>query len=162
MSAVPSSAGPDALALLVTAIDEMHQTTSLLPVAEASRSSTRSWWRNVGMLVARGQAEINAGNALQYLADNLERARQHWREALSSLDELQRLHHDNEVVAALTRQLHGAGLNDVLPRLQLDAVPRPTAKAAAHLAAVVDTIHSCEHYATTARNKLNLQRMRAD
>ncbi len=164
MSAAPSSSGPDALTLVVTAIDEMHQTTSLLPVAEASRSSNRSWWRNVGMLVARSgsSAEVNAGNSLQYLADNVDRAQQHWREALSSLADLERLHHDNEVVAALIEQLPGAGLNEVLPRLQIDAIPRPTAKAAVHLAAVVDTIHRCEDLAATARNKMNLQRMRTD
>jgi hypothetical protein len=122
----------------------------------------RSWWRNVVALFARSQAEISAGNSLQYLTDNVERAQQHWCEALSSLDDLRRLHHDNELVAALIQQLPGAGLDDVLPRLQLDAIPRPTAKAAVHLAAVVDTIHSCEHLAATARNKLNLQRMRTD
>jgi hypothetical protein len=53
-------------------------------------------------------------------------------------------------------------VDSVLPRLELEAIPRPTNKAAIHLAAVVETIHDCEHLAATARTKLNLQRMRAD
>ena len=152
----------DAYSLLVSAIDEMHQTTSLLPVTEASRSMQRSWWRNVVMLFARSNAEIQAGNSLQYLVDNLDRAQRHWNESLASLDQLQRLHHDNEVVAALGQQLSAAGLLEVLPLLQADAVPRPVAKAAVHLRGVVDRIHNCEHLAVQARTKLNLQRMRAD
>ena len=159
-----SNASPDSLTLLASAIDEMRETTSLLPVAEASRSLNRSWWRNIGMLLARSgsSAEVNAGNSLQYLADNVDRARAHWRSALTALIELQRLHGDNGVVAELAEQLPMAGLNDVLPRLQHDAIPRPTAKAAAHLAAVVNTIHRCEDFAVSARSKLNVQRMRAD
>ncbi len=158
------AAAPDALTLLANAIDEMHQTTSLLPVAEASRNLNRSWWRNIGMLAARSVSgrEVNADNALQYLPDNLDRAREHWHEALRSLDDLQRLHGDNPVVGDLGQQLPGAGLDGVLPRLELDAVPRPTKQAAVHLAAVVETIHRCEHLAAGARSKLNLQRMRAD
>lgn len=155
---------PDALTLLVTAIDEMRETTSLLPVTEASRSLNRSRKHNFAMLLARSfrSSEVNAGNSLQYLADNVERAREHWREALSAHDDLQRLHGDNVIVAALVEQLSGAGLESVLPRLDLGAIPRPTNKAAVHLAAVVDTIHNCEHLAATARSKLNLQQTRAD
>jgi hypothetical protein len=107
-------------------------------------------------------AEVGADNSLQYLAENVDRARSHWCEALSSLSELQRLHGDNEVVRTLGEQLPNAGLNDVLPQLNLDAIPRSTAKAAVHLAAVVDIVHRCEHLAAGARSKLNLQRMRAD
>jgi len=164
MSTPSSPPEPDALTLVVMAIDEMHQTTALLPVAEASRSLNRSWWRNIGMLFARSVsgAEVGADNSLQYLAENVDRAQQHWREALSSLSELQRLHTDNEVVASLVEQLPNAGLNEVLPQLDVEAIPRGTAKAAVHLAAVVDIIHRCEHLAAGARNKLNLQRMRAD
>ncbi|HEX3089305.1 MAG TPA: hypothetical protein VHQ23_11660 [Ilumatobacteraceae bacterium] len=157
-----AAAPPDALALLVTAVDEMRETTSLIPVAEASRSLNRSRRSNFAMLFARSRSEINAGNAMQYLGDNIERARAHWREALSALADLQRLHGGNDVIAELGAQLPIAGLDSVLPRLELEAIPRPTNKAAIHLAAVVETIHDCEHLAATARTKLNLQRMRAD
>ena len=162
MSVPASPPGPDAITLLATAIDEMRETTGLLPVTEASRSLNRSWWRNIVMLLARSRAEVGAGNTLQYLADNVDRAQQHWREALLSIGELQRLHSDREVVAALGAQLQDAGLSDVLAQLEIDAIPRPTAKAAVHLAAVVNTIHDCENLAVTARSKLNLQRMRTD
>jgi hypothetical protein len=154
--------GPGSLTLLVVAIDEMRETTSLIPVADASRSLNRSWWRNIGMLFARSRAEVNAGNALQYLADNVARARGHWREVLSALGELQRLHGDNEVVADLGAHLSSAGVDGVLQRLELDAIPRGTTKTAVYLAAVVDTIHSCEHLAVSARSKLNVQQMRTD
>jgi hypothetical protein len=99
---------------------------------------------------------------MQYLAENVERAREHWREALSALGDLQRLHGDDAIVAGLVEQLSGAGLESVLPRLDIDAIPRGTNKAAVYLEAVVDTIHNCEHLAGTARSKLNLQRMRTD
>jgi hypothetical protein len=164
MVAASESSAPDALTLLVDVVDEMRETTSLLPVAEASRSLNRSRKHNLGMLFARSfrSSEVNAGNSLQYLAENVERAREHWRAGLSALDDLQRLHGDNPVVADLFSQLPGAGLDSVLPRLDLDAIPRPTNKAAVHLAAVVETIHNCEHLAATARSKVNLQQMRAD
>jgi hypothetical protein len=157
-----AAASPDALELLVTAVDEMRETTSLIPVAEASRSLNRSRRSNFAMLFARSRSEINAGNAMQYLGDNIERARAHWREALSALADLQRLHNDNEAIAELGARLPAAGVDSVLPRLELEAIPRPTKSAAIHLAAVVETIHDCEHLAATARTKLNLQRMRAD
>ena len=47
-------------------------------------------------------------------------------------------------------------------RLRYEAIPRPIAKTAVHLAGVVKTIHNCEHLAVTACSKLNLQRMRTD
>ena len=99
---------------------------------------------------------------MQYLGDNIGRARAHWREALSALADLQRLHSDNEAIAELGAATAGRRMDSVLPRLELEAIPRPTNKAAIHLAAVVETIHDCEHLAATARTKLNLQRMRAD
>ena len=116
----------------MNAIDEMRETTSLIPVADASRSLNRSWWRNIGMLFARSRAEISAGNAVQYLGDNVERARGHWREALSSLSELQRLHGDNEVVAELAAQLPKAGVNDVLREVgaRCNPAPRPQSRGA--------------------------------
>ena len=164
MSERSDTAGPDALALLVDVVDEMRETTSLLPVAEASRTLNRSRKHNFGMLFARSfsSAEVNAGNSLQYLAENVDRAREHWQVALSLLGDLQRLHGDNPAVAELSVQLPGAGVDDVLPRLQIEAIPRQAKKAAVHLAAVVATIHNCEHLAATARSKVNLQRMRAE
>ena len=150
----------DAVTLLVDALDEMRETTSLLPVESAGRSLHRSWWRNLFFGFARSKAEVSAGLAVQYLGENIDRARDHWRAALSSLAELQRVHGGNEVVARLSGQLQVAGVNGVLGRLQHDAIPRPIAKTAVHLAAVVATIRECDRVVLDARNKLALQRMR--
>lgn len=152
----------DALTMLVYALDEMRETTTLLPVAEVSRSQNRPWWRNLFWGFARSRAEITAGLAVQYLGENIDRARAHWREALTQLLDLQRAHATNEVVVALIDDLRGAGLDTVLPRLQHDAIPHPIAKTAAHLTAVVETIRSCQRLAVTARSKLLLHRMRDD
>ena len=99
---------------------------------------------------------------MQYLDENVGRARGHWREVLVLLNELQQLHCSNEVVAALDEAMGAAGLHEILPRLQHDAIPSPINKTAVHLAAVVETIRNCEHLAVTARNKLTLQRMRSE
>jgi hypothetical protein len=149
-----------ALTLLTYALDEMRETTTLLPVAEVSRSFHRPWWRNVFFGFARSNAEVTAGLAVQYLGENIDRARDHWREALTLLSDLQRNHGDNEVVVRLGQQLQAAGIDGVLAKLQHSAIPHPVAKTAAHLEEVVATIRECDQLALDARNKLTLQRMR--
>ena len=150
----------DALTMLVYALDEMRETTTLLPVAEVSRSQHRPWWRNLFFGFARSKAEVSAGLAVQYLGENIDRARAHWREALSLLGDLQRTHPTNEVVVALLADMRAVGLDDVLGQLQHDAIPQPIAKTAVHLAGVVETIRNCQRLAVAARSKLLLQRMR--
>ena len=152
----------DALTMLVYALDEMRETTTLLPVAEVSRGQNRPWWRNLFWGFARSRAEITAGLAVQYLGENIDRARAHWREALTLLADLQRTHATNEVVVTLIDELRGAGLDTVLPRLQHDAIPHPIAKTAVHLTAVVDTIRACQRLSVAARSKLLLQQVRDD
>lgn len=151
-----------ATTLLTYALDEMRETIALLPVADLSRSTERSWWRKLFFAFARSRGEVSAGFAVQYLTENLERARDHWREALSLLDQLQNEHTDNQLVAQLGDALHAAGLDDVLSRLQEDALPHTIDKTAAHLAAVVATIRECDRIALDARNKLTLQQMRSE
>jgi hypothetical protein len=159
-SLMSDALSPDAVTLLVHVLDEAHETTTLLPVAEAGRSMHRPWWRNVFFGFARSNAEVTAGFAVQYLGENIDRARDHWREALSLLGQLQRDHSDNELVAVLGKELQTAGLNDVLPKLQHSAIPRSIAKTAIHLGGLVATIRNCEHLIVDARRKLILQRMR--
>jgi hypothetical protein len=150
----------DAVTILVYALDEMRETTSLLPDKDLSRATTRPWWRNVFFGMIRSKAEVNAGLSVQYLGENIDRARGHWREALSLIHELQHAHHDNAEVSLLVEDLQIAGLYDVLPQLQHDAIPHPLAKTAAHLSAVVATIRHCDDIALKARSQLLLQRMR--
>ena len=149
-----------ALTLLTYALDEMRETTELLPVPDLARRATRPWWHNILARFVPGKEEVRAGFAVQYLAENLERGRVHWREALSLLDHLQREYAENEVVVQLGSELRAAGMNEVLPRLGNDALPHSLAKTTAHLAAVVATIRDCDRLAQDARNKLTLQRMR--
>ena len=150
----------DAVTLLVYALDEMRETTNLLPEKDLSRATNRPWWRKALFGVIRTRAEVSAGLAVQYLGENIDRARGHWREALSLIHELQHEHHDNAEVSLLVEDLQIAGLYDVLPQLQHDAIPHPFAKTAAHLSAVVATIRHCDDIALKARSKLLLQRMR--
>jgi hypothetical protein len=151
---------PDAVGLLVYVLDEMRETIALIPVADLSRSAGRPWWRNVFFAFARSRGEVSAGFAVQYLTENLERSRGHWREALSLLDELQREHSANETVVQLGDALRAAGVDEVLQRLQDDALPHTIDKTGAHLAAVVATIRECDRLALDARNRLTPQRMR--
>jgi hypothetical protein len=150
----------DAVTLLVYALDEMRETTSLLPDKDLSRATKRPWWRNVFFGVIRSKAEVSAGLSVQYLGENIDRARGHWREALSLIHELQHAHHDNAEVSLLVEDLQIAGLYDVLPQLQHDAIPQPLAKTTAHLSAVVATIRHCDDITLKARSKLLLQQMR--
>jgi hypothetical protein len=149
-----------ALTLLTYALDEMRETTALLPVPDLARQATRPWWHNIFIRFVPGKDEVSAGFAVQFLAENLERARAHWREALSLLDHLQRDHSGNEVVVQLGPELRAAGIDEVLPRLGNDALPHSLAATTAHLAGVVATIRECDRLALGARNKLTLQRMR--
>jgi hypothetical protein len=155
---------PDALTLLAYTLDEMRETASLLPDKDLSRATTRPWWRNfifgVFVGVVRSKAEVSAGLSLQYLGENIDRARDHWREALSPLRQLRLDHPNNDLVNALLDDLDRAGLDDVLPQLQHDSIPQPIARTAAHLAGVVATIRHCDDLILKARSKLLLQRMR--
>ncbi len=150
----------DALTLVAHAVDEMRETTNLLRVADLGRSRSLPLWRKVLSWFVWSGAEISAGFAVQYLGENLGRARAHWRDALGLIRELQREHPHNAVVAGLVDDLHRAGWADVLPKLQYVAIPYTNADAAAHLAGVVDTIRECDRLALSARSKLMLQRMR--
>jgi hypothetical protein len=157
MTDAPSS---DALTLLSYALDEMRETTNLLPVAAVSRSLHRPWWRNVFFGFARSKAEVSAGLSVQYLGENIDRARDHWRASLSALGDLQRAYAENEIVVLLGAELRAAGVDEILPRLQHDAIPQPIGKTAVHLESVVRMIRDCDRLVLDTRNKLTLQRMR--
>jgi len=141
-------------------LDEMRETTNLLPAAELSRTSQRRGWRKVVYGFARSRAELSAGFAMQYLTENTGRARDHWCEALSVLGEIDAACGGDDVIARMNEDLRAAGLDQVLPRLRPDAIPYATADAAVHLSAVVATIRDCAQVAVTARNRLALQRLR--
>ena len=145
------------LTWLIEVLDEMRETRNLLPAAELTRTSQRRGWRKVVYAFARSRGEISAGYAMQYLTENTARARDHWREALAALAEIERA---GEQLALLSEDLRAAGVDEVLPRLRSDAIPYATAQAATHLSEVVATIRDCEELVVAARNRLVLQRSR--
>ena len=145
------------LTWLTEVLDEMRETRSLLPAAELTRTSERRGWRKVVYAFARSRGEISAGYAMQYLTENTARARDHWRETLVALAEIERA---GEQLALLSEDLRAAGVDEVLPRLRSDAIPYATAQAATHLSEVVATIRDCEELVVAARNRLVLQRSR--
>ena len=145
------------LTWLTEVLDEMRETRNLLPAAELTRTSQRRGWRKVVYAFARSRGEISAGYAMQYLTENTARARDHWRETLVALAEIERA---GEQLALLSEDLRAAGVDEVLPRLRSDAIPYATAQAATHLSEVVATIRDCEELVVAARNRLVLQRSR--
>ena len=145
------------LTWLTEVLDEMRETRNLLPAAELTRTSQRRGWRKVVYAFARSRGEISAGYAMQYLTENTARARDHWREALVALAEIERA---GGQLARLSEDLRAAGVDEVLPRLRSDAIPYATAQAATHLSEVVATIRDCEEVVVAARNRLVLQRSR--
>jgi len=160
-SAEHRSAGT--LTRLTEVLDEMRETKELLPAAELSRTSQRRGWRKIVYGFARSRREISAGFAMQYLTENTGRARDHWSEALSTLDEVGHAGHagvHDELITRLVQDLDAAGLCTVLPRLRSDAIPYSTAEAATHLSQVVATIRDCEQLVAAARSRLMLQRLR--
>jgi hypothetical protein len=148
------------LTRLAEVLDEMRETTDLLPAAELSRTSQRRGWRKFVYGFARSRGEISAGFAMQYLTENLGRARDHWRDAVSTLSEIERAGVEHQLVIQLIDDLNAAGVDEVLPRLRPDAVPYAASAAATHLSLVVATIRDCEQIVVAARNRLALQGLR--
>ena len=146
------------LTWLTEVLDEMRETRNLLPAAELARTSQRRGWRKFVYAFARSRGEISAGYAMQYLTENTARARDHWREALASLGEIERAAGDP--LAELLEGLRAARVDEVLPQLRSDAIPYATAQAATHLSEVVARIRDCEELVVAARNRLVLQRSR--
>lgn len=143
-------------AALAYIIDEMRETTNLLRVQEVVQDGDWPWWRNLFFAVFRVGREATADLAVQYLGENIDRAREHWREALRLVDQLL----DDDIGALLSRELNDAGLRSVMPRLAHDRIPGPRKEAAAHLADVVSTIRQCTQVVVNTRNQLTLRKLR--
>jgi hypothetical protein len=157
---VPEASDPTTATTMDYLLDEIRATSALLRVADLARTAPRPWWRNLFFGLVRTPTEVSADLGVQYLGENIDRARDHWREAISLAGELHRTFPTNEMVVALGEALDRAGLNEVIPLLQHDAIPRRVADAAVHLAAVVDKIRECDRLVAEARQRLLLQRAR--
>jgi hypothetical protein len=157
---VTETPAPTALTTLDYLLDEIRATSALLRVADLARSDHRPWWRNLFFGLVRTPTEVSADLGVQYLGENIDRARDHWREAMSLGDELHRTFPTNEVVVRLGEDLDHAGFREVIPLLQHDAIPHRVAQAAVHLADVVDKIRECDRLVADTRKQLMLQRAR--
>ena len=158
MSDAPHS---DAVTLLVFALDEMRETTSLLPVESAGVRCTVHGGEtsSSGSPAARlrsppGSPCSTSARTSTAAATIGERAVVTGRTATRAWRQRSR--------GAPGWSIEVAGVNGVLGRLQHHAIPRPIAKTAVHLAEVVATIRDCDHVVLDPRNKLALQRMRSE
>ncbi|HEY7625656.1 MAG TPA: hypothetical protein VH761_01260 [Ilumatobacteraceae bacterium] len=140
-------------------LDELRDTSNLLLIADLDRETRRPWWRNAFLFVFRTKSEVTAGLALQYLGENIDRARDHWREAMRHRQQLAESTGD-AWVARLLADLDAAGFDQVLPKLAHDAIPQMTKDAANHVGSVVSIIRECDAIVVRARSQLLLQTMR--
>ena len=143
--------------LLTLAADEMRETRELLRIIDVA-TAKRPWWRTLVLFAVSDQQQVVGGMAFQYLADNIERATEHWSEALAHLDQLVAAAPE---LAHLRADLRAAGLDTVLPRLHPDAVPIPLKPAATHLVAVGDTIRDCVQVLVAVKQGFVLGQLRA-
>lgn len=153
---------PSALTVVDFLLDEIRQTSGLLRVADTAQSAQRPWWRTFTFGLVRTPGEVTADMGMLYVGQNIDRSRDHWRQALAHRAELRRLDRGNDVIVRLDADLTGAGMDDVLAQLQHDAIPSPVKQMAAHLTGVVGTIRDCDRVVLAARSRLLLERMRSD
>jgi hypothetical protein len=152
---------PSPLVLLTLLADEMHETISLLRVVDAATANRSRWRRATGGLLRTGQ-DVVAGMAMQYLGDNVDRARDHWIEVLRMAGEVRRRAAHDEDLRHLGEQLDARGVDGVLAKLHLPNIPGPTRKAVPYLRGVTDQIRDCLHPVQEAARRLTLQRIRSE
>ena len=155
-------AAPTSLSLIDYLLDEIRATSSLLRVADLARGARRPWWRSFVFGLIRTPTEVSADLGLLYVGQNIDRARDHWREALAHCEQLKALLPESDVIRRLDQQLSEAGLHRVIAQLQHDAIPSPVKQMAVHLATVVDSIRECDRLVVEARSRLLLERMRGE
>jgi hypothetical protein len=153
---------PEIVTLLTYILDENRESRELVRLSHAGLVH-----RSIGMrrrldAVIRTADGFAAGQAVQYLRENLGRARQHWRTGLAHLAELHAAYPDNEQVQVLQDELRQAGVSEIESLLSLDAVPRGRKRAAAHLDAVLSRMSDCDNVVASARSELTLRNMRND
>ncbi|HZX56801.1 MAG TPA: hypothetical protein VFE86_19090 [Ilumatobacteraceae bacterium] len=153
------ASGGKLLTQLVEVLDEMRETTNLLPAVELARTSQRRGWRKFAYGFARSRGEISAGFAMQYLTENLGRARDHWRDAVSMLSAIEGAGVERELMTRMIEDLNAAGVDEVLPLLRSEAIPYAASAVATHLSLVVATIRDCEQVVAAARSRLARQRL---
>lgn len=148
--------------LLTYALDENRESRELVRVSHAGLVHRSAGLRRRLDAVIRTTNGFAAGQAVQYLRENLERARDHWRTGQAHLAELHAAHPDNERVQVLQDELCRAGMSEIEPLLSIDAVPPGRKRAATHLGAVLSRMTECDQIVSSARGELMLRRMGND
>jgi hypothetical protein len=148
--------------LLTYILDENRESRELVRLSHAGLVHRSMGLRRRLDVVIRTADGFAAGQAVQYLRENLGRARQHWRTGLAHLAELHAAYPNNERVQVLQDELRQAGVSEIESLLSLDAVPRGRKRAAAHLDAVLSRMSDCDNVVASARSELTLRKMRND
>ena len=145
--------------LLTLLADEMRETLVLVGVLDAAQPRRSRWKRAFFTFLPSGQDVIGV-QAVRYLDDNLERARDHWHEAVALVARI--AVEGDDVLATVPAELADAGLGEVEPALRPDVVPRPVKEAAPHLRVVTRRIRDCLQVVTQAQQRVVLRTVRDD
>ncbi|MEY2581082.1 MAG: hypothetical protein QOE09_931 [Ilumatobacteraceae bacterium] len=148
--------------LLTYVLDENREARELVRMSHSGLVHRSIGLRRRLDAVIRTRGGFAAGQAVQYLGENLERARDHWRTSLAHLAELQASYPDNERVQVVHEELRRVGVQEIEPLLALDALPPGRTRAAAHLEAVLTRMSDCDQAVAGVRSELMLQKMRND
>lgn len=146
--------------LLTYAIDDISECMQLIRFGPSDRRVNRPWWRALVSGLFRTRAETMVEQRLMYLSENVERARDSWREVLLTLQRVEEAGRDDEVFRRLTVELRASGVDDVAGQLRRSELANEVPKVVAHLEGVADQMVVCKGMLVKARNLLLLQKLR--
>ena len=150
-------AAPSPTLLVTLAIDEITECLQLIRFGPSAGEPKRPWWR-AGFV--RTRAQVVADHRLMYLNENVERARDHWREVLLTVARIDAAGLDNEVLRHLVGELRDGGIDAMAAKLQRSALANAVPRVVAHLDAVAQQMAGYKGLMVKARNQLSLQAMR--
>jgi hypothetical protein len=110
--------------------------------------------------MVRSSSEVSGGQSIQFLGENIDRARDHLRQALGFLEQLWVSGLDHPLIVGLQADLRSARVDEVLPRLAHSAIPSDSGQAAAYLSEVSAQIRGCAQLVNKARNLMTLEHVR--
>jgi hypothetical protein len=151
---------PSAMMLLTYALDEDREARDLVRLSHAGLARRPQGWRDrFGAAVATRDGFV-AGLTVQYLTENLRRARTHWSECVAYVLQLTRSGQDEDLVLPMAASLQRAGLDSIVDDLAVSAVPTERKAAAAYLDAVLSRMSECDRILAATRSRLLLERVR--
>jgi hypothetical protein len=154
--------------LLTRALDETDQASDLVRLCHNGLthrrhgSSRRKSWLPLALGGNRTADHVSAGLAVQYFGENLDRARDRWRQGVEHYEQLFAYHGHREPVSQLHNELTLAGLFTVLDDLQQQAVPAGRKPSATHLVGVLRRIRACNAAGIQARTQMILRQEKTE